>query len=87
MTTLVDPATGQVLGIDGRDNTTVGHWLTNRTPAWRERIETVAIDFSAAFRKALRARLPHQEGEGQQRQQARVPHGPPRLDRLLSRAR
>ena len=55
MTTLVDLATGQVLGIvDGRDSAAVGDWLGQRSEPWRERIEIVAIDPSAAFRKALR---------------------------------
>lgn len=59
MTTLVDLATGQVLGIvDGRDSTAVGDWLAQRSEQWRERIEIVAIDPSAAFRKALRTYLP-----------------------------
>src|SRR5690625_1169244 len=59
MTTLVDLATGQVLGIvDGRDSTAVGDWLAQRSELWRERIEIVAIDPSAAFRKALRTYLP-----------------------------
>ena len=59
MTTLVDLATGQVLGIvDGRDSRAVGDWLAQRSEQWRERIEIVAIDPSAAFRKALRTWLP-----------------------------
>ncbi|MCT2178448.1 transposase [Brachybacterium muris] len=59
MTTLVDLTTGQVLGIvDGRDSTAVGTWLAQRSECWRERIEVVAIDPSAAFRKALRTYLP-----------------------------
>ena len=59
MTTLVDLATGQVLGIvDGRDSRAVGDWLAQRSEVWRERIEIVAIDPSAAFRKALRTYLP-----------------------------
>ncbi len=59
MTTLVDLATGQVLGIvDGRDPAAVGDWLGQRSEPWRERIEIVAIDPSAAFRKALRDYLP-----------------------------
>ena len=57
--TLVDLATGQVLGIvDGRDSRAVGDWLAQRSEQWRERIEIVAIDPSAAFRKALRTWLP-----------------------------
>lgn len=59
MSTLVDLATGQVLGVvDGRDFATVGKWLSERSWEWRERIEVVAIDPSAPFRKALRQWLP-----------------------------
>ena len=59
MTTLVDLSTGQVLGIvDGRDSAAVGTWLSARSQAWRDRIEVVAIDPSAAFRKALSTYLP-----------------------------
>ena len=55
MMTLVDLASGQVLGIvDGRDSRAVGDWLAQRSEVWRERIEIVAIDPSAAFRKADR---------------------------------
>jgi transposase len=60
MTTLVDADTGRVLGVvDGRDSAGVGAWLAARSPAWREAVEVVAIDPSAAFRKALREHLPH----------------------------
>ncbi len=60
MTTFVDLDTGQVLGVvDGRDSAGVGAWLAARTPAWREGIEVVAIDPSAAFRKALTEHLPN----------------------------
>lgn len=60
MTTMVDLDTGQVLGVvDGRDSAAVAGWLEQRSPAWLERIEVVAIDPSAAFRKALREHLPH----------------------------
>ena len=59
MTTLVNLATGQVLGVvDGRDSASVGGWLSERSQAWRERVEVVAIDPSAPFRKALREWLP-----------------------------
>ncbi|GHG59713.1 ISL3 family transposase [Sinomonas cellulolyticus] len=59
MTTVVDLDTGQVLGIvDGRDSTGVGEWLFARPLAWRLGVEVVAIDPSAAFRKALRMWLP-----------------------------
>jgi transposase len=60
MTTLVDTDTGRVLGVvDGRDSAGVGAWLAARSPAWRDVVEVVAIDPSAAFRKALREHLPH----------------------------
>lgn len=60
MTTLVDADTGRVLGVvDGRDSAGVGTWLAARSPAWRDAVEVVAIDPSAAFRKALREQLPH----------------------------
>ena len=59
MTTVVDLDTGRVLGIvDGRDSTGVGEWLFARPLAWRLGVEVVAIDPSAAFRKALRMWLP-----------------------------
>lgn len=60
MTTFVDADTGQVLGVvDGRDSAAVAGWLRSRSSAWRDRVEVVAIDPSAAFRKALREHLPH----------------------------
>ena len=59
MTTLVDAETGRVLGVvDGRDSAGVGAWLAARSSAWRDAVEVVAIDPSAAFRKALRDQLP-----------------------------
>lgn len=59
MTTLVDTDTGRVLGVvDGRNSAGVGAWLAARSPAWRAAVEVVAIDPSAAFRKALREHLP-----------------------------
>ena len=60
MTTFVDLDTGQVLGVvDGRDSAGVGAWLAARSPGWRERVQVVAIDPSAAFRKALSEHLPN----------------------------
>ena len=60
MTTLVDADTGRVLGVvDGRDSAGVGAWLAARSPAWRDAVEVVAIDPSAAFRRALREQLPN----------------------------
>src|SRR3954451_1926010 len=59
MTTLVDADTGRVLGVvDGRDSAGVGAWLAARSAGWRDAVEGVAIDPSAAFRKALREQLP-----------------------------
>ncbi|MFJ6314434.1 ISL3 family transposase [Pseudarthrobacter oxydans] len=59
MTTIVDLDTGQVLGIvDGRDSEGVGDWLFARPLEWRLGVQVVAIDPSAAFRKALRMWLP-----------------------------
>ena len=59
MTTFVDADTGRVLGVvDGRDSAGVGAWLGARSEAWRAAVEVVAIDPSAAFRRALRERLP-----------------------------
>ena len=58
-TTIVDLDTGQVLGIvDGRDHKGVGDWLFARPLQWRLGVQVVAIDPSAAFRKALRMWLP-----------------------------
>jgi len=60
MSTLVDADTGRVLGVvDGRGSAGVGNWLASRSAAWREGVQVVAIDPSAAFRKALREQLPH----------------------------
>ncbi|MBM7847136.1 ISL3 family transposase [Arthrobacter roseus] len=59
MSTIVDVDSGQVLGIvNGRDSHGVGAWLKSRPAAWLAGIETVGIDPSAAFRKALREHLP-----------------------------
>ncbi len=59
MSTIVDVDTGQVLGIvNGRDSRGVGAWLKARPAAWLAGIETVGIDPSAVFRKALRENLP-----------------------------
>jgi len=60
MSTFVNADCGQVLGIvDGRDSAAVGGWLAARSQAWRDRIQVVAIDPSAAFRKAIVDALPH----------------------------
>jgi transposase len=60
MSTIVNVDCGQVLGIvDGRDSAAVGGWLNARSQAWRDRIQVVAIDPSAAFKKAITAALPN----------------------------
>jgi transposase len=59
MTTFVDTDTGRVLGVvDGRDSAGVAGWLGARSDRWREGVQVVAIDPSAAFRKALHEHLP-----------------------------
>jgi transposase len=60
MSTIVNAVGGQVLGVvDGRDSAAVGGWLAERSPAWRARIQVVAIDPSAAFKKAITEQLPN----------------------------
>ncbi|GKV72798.1 transposase [Pseudarthrobacter sp. NCCP-2145] len=44
--------------MDGRDSEGVGEWLFARPLQWRLGVQVVAIDPSAAFRKALRMWLP-----------------------------
>ncbi|MCQ6272317.1 transposase [Pseudarthrobacter sp. R1] len=59
MTIIVDLDTGQVLSVvDGRDHMGVGDWLFARPLEWLLAVQVVAIDPSAAFRKALRMWLP-----------------------------
>jgi transposase len=72
MTTIVNADSGQVLGIvDGRDSDAVGGWLAARSPAWRNRIEVVAIDPSTAFKEGdPRATAQRQD------QRRSVPPGP-----------
>jgi transposase len=60
MTTLVDLDTGVVLGVvDGRGSAGVKAWLEARSAAWLSGVQVVAIDPSAAFRKAITDALPH----------------------------
>jgi transposase len=59
MTTIVNVRSGQVLGIvDGRNSAAVTNWLNARSQAWKDRIGVIAIDPSAAFRKAINTCLP-----------------------------
>jgi transposase len=60
MSTIVNADSGQVLGIvDGRDSAAVGGWLAARSAVWRGRVQVVAIDPSAAFKKAITGALPN----------------------------
>jgi transposase len=60
MSTIVNADSGQVLGVvDGRDSAAVAGWLAARSPARRNRIKVVAIDPSAAFKKAILQQLPN----------------------------
>ena len=60
MSIIVNADCGQVLGIvDGRDSAAVGGWLRERSAVWRNRIEVVAIDPSAAFKRAITEQLPN----------------------------
>lgn len=59
MSTFVNLANGRVIGVvDGRGAAGISAWLAARGPAWRARIEVVAIDPSAPFRSALVHVLP-----------------------------
>ena len=59
MSTIVDVTSGQVLAVvDGRGSAGVGAWLAARPAHWLAQVEVVAIDPSAAFRKAIRTHLP-----------------------------
>jgi transposase len=54
MSTIVNTDCCQVLGIvDCRDSAAVGGWLSERSQAWRNQIRVVAIDPSAAFKRAI----------------------------------
>ena len=60
MSTIVNADCGRVLGIvDGRDSAAVGGWLSERSQVWRNRIRVVAIDPSAAFKRAITEQLPN----------------------------
>ncbi|MGP5704217.1 ISL3 family transposase, partial [Glutamicibacter arilaitensis] len=54
-----DLDTGKILDIvDGRRCAAVKKWLKSRPRYWRQRVQYVAIDMSAEFRKAVRENLP-----------------------------
>jgi transposase len=57
-TSFVDVTTGQLLDVvRGRSADDVAYWLTQGTPAWRHRIEAVAIDPHAGYLKGILAVL------------------------------
>jgi transposase len=59
-TGFIDLTGGQgLLGqVEGRAATDAGQWLAAQTPAWRNSVQVVAIDMSAAYRAAVREHLP-----------------------------
>jgi hypothetical protein len=62
MTSLVNGASGQVVGVvDGCESAAVQAWLGHRSQAWLERIQILAIDPSAAHKKAMTTALPATE--------------------------
>jgi len=59
MSTFVDADTGHILGVvDGRSSANITRWLKQRSQAWLEQLQVVAIDPSSAFRNAVRQVLP-----------------------------
>jgi transposase len=53
-TSFVDVTTGQLLDVvRGRSATDVAYWLSQGQPAWRQRIEAVAIDPHAGYLKGI----------------------------------
>ena len=58
-TSFVDVTTGQLLDVvRGRSADDVAYWLSQGTPAWRQRIEAVAIDPHRGYLAGLLAYLP-----------------------------
>ncbi len=55
MSTFVDADNGNILGVvDGRSSANITRWLKQRSQAWLEPVQVVAIDPSSAFRNAVR---------------------------------
>ncbi|WP_407566963.1 ISL3 family transposase [Polymorphospora sp. A560] len=50
---------GLLAQVEGRTTAAVTGWLTARPPAWRERVQAVAIDMCTVFKSAIRQVLPH----------------------------
>ena len=58
-TSFVDATTGQLLDVvRGRSADDVAYWLSQGTPAWRQRIEAVAIDPHAGYLRGILSTLP-----------------------------
>ena len=58
-TSFVDVVTGQLLDVvRGRNADDVSYWLTQGPPAWRQRIEAVAIDPHAGYLRGILSALP-----------------------------
>ncbi len=58
-TSFVDVVTGQLLDVvRGRSADDVAYWLAQGPPAWRQRIEAVAIDPHAGYLRGISAVLP-----------------------------
>ncbi len=58
-TSFVDVTTGQLLDVvRGRSADDVAYWLSQGTPAWRQRIEAVAIDPHAGYLRGILSTLP-----------------------------
>ena len=59
MSTFVNADNGHILGVvDGRSSANITRWLKQRSQAWLDSLEVVAIDPSSAFRNAVRQVLP-----------------------------
>jgi transposase len=50
---------GMLGQVEGRTADDVAYWLAQQTPAWRDRIQYVAIDMCTVFVAAIRRYLPH----------------------------
>lgn len=50
---------GLLAQVEGRTSKAVTDWLTQRTAAWREQVQAVAIDMCTVFKAAVREALPH----------------------------
>lgn len=50
---------GLLGSVEGRTATSVKAWLSQRSPQWRAGVRVVAIDMCAAFRRAIKQKLPN----------------------------